>query len=100
MRSYLSLIPIAAKVRRRQNRMTILCIVFAVFLVTAVFGMAEMGIRMEKARLAQKHGALTLQEIAGSQMGQALLGPAAAAFVLILLAGVLMISSSISKDNA
>ena len=100
MRSYLSLIPIAAKVRRRQNRMTILCIVFAVFLVTAVFGMAEMGIRMEQARLAQKHGALTFQEIAGSQMGQALLGPAAAAFVLILLAGVLMISSSISSSVA
>ena len=33
MKSYLSLIPISAKVRRRQNRMTILCIVLAVFLV-------------------------------------------------------------------
>ena len=32
MKSYLSLIPISAKVRRRQNRMTILCIVLAVFL--------------------------------------------------------------------
>lgn len=31
MKSYLSLIPISAKVRRRQNRMTILCIVLAVF---------------------------------------------------------------------
>ena len=39
MKSYLSLIPISAKVRRRQNRMTILCIVLAVFLVTAVFSM-------------------------------------------------------------
>lgn len=27
MRSYLSLIPISAKVRRRQNRMTLLCII-------------------------------------------------------------------------
>ena len=35
MRSYLSLIPISAKVHRRQNRMTLLCIIFAVFLVTA-----------------------------------------------------------------
>ena len=42
MKSYLSLIPISAKVRRRQNRMTILCIVLAVFLVTAVFSMADM----------------------------------------------------------
>ena len=42
MKSYLSLIPISAKVRRRQNCMTILCIVLAVFLVTAVFSMADM----------------------------------------------------------
>ena len=56
MRSYLSLIPISAKVRRRQNRMTLLCIIFAVFMVTAVFSMAEMGARMEQARLLEKHG--------------------------------------------
>ena len=52
MKSYLSLIPISAKVHRRQNRMTLLCIIFAVFMVTAVFSMAEMGARMEQARLA------------------------------------------------
>ena len=46
MKSYLSLIPISAKVHRRQNRMTLLCIVFAVFMVTAVFSMAEMGFRI------------------------------------------------------
>ncbi len=44
MKSYLSLIPISAKVHRRQNRMTLLCIIFAVFLVTAVFSMADMGL--------------------------------------------------------
>ena len=27
MKSYLSLVPISAKVRKRQNRMTILCVV-------------------------------------------------------------------------
>lgn len=32
MRSYLSLIPLSAKVHRRQNRMTLLCIIFASFL--------------------------------------------------------------------
>ena len=52
MKSYLSLIPISAKVHRRQNRMTLLCIVFAVFLVTAVFSMADMGVRMEQMRLS------------------------------------------------
>ena len=54
MKSYLSLIPISAKVHRRQNRMTLLCIIFAVFLVTAIFSMAEMGARMEQMRLAEK----------------------------------------------
>jgi putative ABC transport system permease protein len=56
MKSYLSLIPISAKVHRRQNCMTLLCIIFAVFLVTAVFSMADMGVRMEKTTLLNKHG--------------------------------------------
>lgn len=56
MRSYLSLIPISAKVRRRQNRMTILCIIFSVFLVTAVFSLADMMIRTESSFMLNKHG--------------------------------------------
>ena len=55
MKSYLSLIPISARVRRRQNRMTLLCIIFAVFLVTAIFSVADMAVRMEQARLTEKH---------------------------------------------
>lgn len=31
MKSYLGIIPISAKVRKRQNRMIILCIVISVF---------------------------------------------------------------------
>ena len=38
MKSYLDLVPISAKVHRKQNRMSIICIVLAVFLVTAIFG--------------------------------------------------------------
>lgn len=56
MKSYLGLIPISAKVRRRRNRMTILCIVFAVFLVTAIFSVADMVIRTENSRMLSKHG--------------------------------------------
>ena len=56
MNSYLSLIPISAKVRRRQSRMTILCIVFAVFLVTAIFSVADMMIRTESGLMLNKHG--------------------------------------------
>lgn len=100
MKSYLSLIPISAKVHRRQNRMTLLCIVFAVFLVTAVFSMAEMGVQMEAGRLIGKHGSQTLQGLFSSAMAQALFGTAAVLFFLILLAGILMISSSMNSTVA
>lgn len=100
MKSYLSLIPISARVHRRQNRMTILCIIFSVFMVTAVFGMAEMGIRMEQTRLAGKHGALSFQDIMGSAMGQSLFSIAVVSFLLVLIAGVLMISGSINSSVA
>ncbi len=98
MKSYLSLIPISAKVHKRQNRMTILCIIFAVFLVTAIFSMAEMGIRMEQTRLVSKHGDLTLQDIISSTTGQTLCMVTVVFFVLVLSAGVLMISSSINSS--
>lgn len=98
MKSYLSLIPISAKVHKRQNRMTILCIIFAVFLVTAIFSMAEMGIRMEQTRLLNKHDDLTLQDIISSATGQTLCIAAIVFFVLVLIAGALMISSSINSN--
>lgn len=97
MKSYLSLIPISAKVHRRQNRLTLLCIVFAVFMVTAVFSMAEMGARMEYTRLLGRHGELSLTDLLGSYMGQSLLLVACVLFLLILIAGILMISSSMNS---
>lgn len=100
MKSYLSLIPISAKVHGRQNRMTLLCIIFAVFLVTTVFSMAEMGVRMEETRLLEKHGDLSFQALFNSTMGQTLLLTATVLFLLILIAGVLMISSSINSSVA
>ncbi|MCH5211897.1 MAG: ABC transporter permease [Oscillospiraceae bacterium] len=56
MKSYLSLIPISARVRKKQNRLTLICIILAVFLVTAVFSMADMGVRAEKINMIAKHG--------------------------------------------
>lgn len=100
MKSYLSLIPISAKVHRRQSRMTRLCIVFAVFLVTAICSMAEMGLRMERSRLMEKHGELSLGELLTSEMGQTFFIAAAVLFGLVLLAGVLMISSSLNSNVA
>ena len=100
MKSYLSLIPISAKVHRRQNSMTILCIIFAVFLVTAVFSMADMSVRMETSRLLAKHGSQALQNMMSNAAVQNYFLLAAALFVLILIAGVLMISSSINSNVA
>lgn len=100
MKSYLSLIPISAKVHRRQNRMTLLCIIFSVFLVTAVFSMADMGVRMEKTRLLAKHGDTAFQGFSGNPTVQTLFFTALFLFALILIAGVLMISSSINSNVA
>lgn len=101
MSSYLSLIPISAKVHRRQNRMTLLCVIFAVFMVTAIFSMAEMGARMEQSRLSEKHGNFSLlSSLLDSRMGQTLLMTAGVMFLLVLIAGVLMISSSMNSSVA
>lgn len=56
MKSYLGLVPIAARVRRRQSRLTRICIILAVFLVTSIFSMMDMWVRMEKTEMLKKHG--------------------------------------------
>ena len=56
MKSYLSLVLISGKVRKRQNRMTIFCIIISVLLVTAIFSVADMFIRTQSEGLQQKHG--------------------------------------------
>lgn len=61
MKSYLGLIRCSARVRRRQNRMTILCIICAVFLVTAIFSMSDMIIRTESSFMLSKHGSWHLK---------------------------------------
>ncbi len=56
MKSYLSLIPISARVHRRQNRMTLLCIIISVFLVTAIFSVADTFVRATDKAMQEKHG--------------------------------------------
>lgn len=56
MKSYLSLIPASARVHRHQNRMTLLCIIISVFLVTAIFSVADMFVRSNSDSLQEKHG--------------------------------------------
>ena len=48
MKSYLDLVPISAKQHKNQGRMTLFCIILSVFLVTVIFGMAEMAIRSQQ----------------------------------------------------
>lgn len=45
MKSYLDLIPVSAKVHRKQTRLVRFCIVLSVFLIAAIFGMADMHIK-------------------------------------------------------
>ena len=98
MKSYLSLIPISAKMRKKENKITIICIILAVFLVTSIFSMAEIGIVMEKARIIEKHGVEGLAQINQSQTANSLYLIASFLFILILAAGVLMISSTINSN--
>lgn len=98
MKSYLSLIPISAKVRKNQNHLTIVCIVISVFLVISIFSMAEVGLRMEIDRLKLKHAGFNFSEVLNSNLGQTLIPIAIVLFVLILISGVLMISGSINNN--
>lgn len=56
MKDYLELASLSARRHRRENRMTVACIVLAVFLVTAIFGMADMYIRSQIAQVRQDNG--------------------------------------------
>lgn len=56
MKHYLDLIKISARQHRRQSRMTRLCIVLAVFLVTVIFGMADMEMRAQLMQAKQSDG--------------------------------------------
>ena len=72
MKSYLSLVPISAKVRKRQNQMTILCIIISVLLVTTIFSVADMGIRAETVYMQKRHGSwhIKLENISQDTVGE------------------------------
>ncbi len=56
MKNYLDLIPILGKVHRRQSRMVRICIILSVFLVTVIFGMADMEIRSQNIQAKRNYG--------------------------------------------
>ncbi len=47
MKSYLGLVGEYAKVHKKKNRLTVICIAISVMLVTAVFGMADMSVKAQ-----------------------------------------------------
>lgn len=72
MRHYLDLIKISAKQHRKQNRMTRLCIVLAVFLVTVIFGMADMEMRSQLMQAKKTDGSWHAAFAADGQQGMLL----------------------------
>src|SRR5699024_6903064 len=56
MKNWLELIPISARVHKRGSRMTRTCIALAVFLMAALFGMAERYLQGERAWQIRTYG--------------------------------------------
>jgi len=56
MKNYLELVPLYTRAHRKQNRMSIFCIFLSVFLVTTIFGMADMYIRSQLITTKQEDG--------------------------------------------
>ena len=56
MKSYLDLVPQYEKVHRKNNRISVLCIVLSVLLVTAIFSMADMALRAQKGYFIKTNG--------------------------------------------
>ncbi len=69
MRHYLDLVSISAREHKRQNKMTRLCIVLAVFLVTVIFGMADMEMRSQMLQAVRSDGSWHAGFVANEEQG-------------------------------
>ena len=98
MNSYLDLISKYSKVHKKQNRMTMICIIISVFLVTVIFSLANVAVNMEFSRLEMKHWISGLSEIFSSTTVQTMYWSALFLFILVFVAGVLMISNSMNTN--
>lgn len=56
MKSYLGLVPQYEKVHRKNNKISTICIILSVLLVTAIFSMADMAIRAQKNYFIKTNG--------------------------------------------
>lgn len=56
MKSYLGLVSEYAKVHKKKNRLTVICIAISVMLVAAIFGMADMSVKAQVSEQIRKNG--------------------------------------------
>ncbi len=98
MDNYLSIVPISAKIRKEQSRMTRVCISTAVFLVTGIFSTVDVMIKQEKLRLAEKNGEEELAAFLQRQSVRSLYPIAIVLFLFVLIAGSLMIAGSMNSN--
>lgn len=56
MNSYLGLVSEYAKVHKKKNRLTVICIAISVMLVTAIFGMADMSLKSQINESIRRYG--------------------------------------------
>ncbi|QQK07024.1 ABC transporter permease [Miniphocaeibacter halophilus] len=69
MKHYLDLVWISSRYHKKKSRMTRICILLAVFLVTVIFSMADMEIRSQKIQTVNSDGAwhISLKNISSKQ---------------------------------
>lgn len=72
MKHYLDLIQLSAKLHKKQNRMTRLCIVMAVFLVSVIFGMADMEMRSQFIQAVKTDGSWHAGFVVNEEQGELL----------------------------
>lgn len=56
MKNYLDLVSISGKLHKKKNRMSVFCIILSVFLVTVIFGMADMFIQSQILQAKKEEG--------------------------------------------
>lgn len=95
MKNWLELIPISARVHKRGSRMTRTCIALAVFLMAALFGMAERYLQGERAWQIRTYGSW---QFTGNSDASQIYAVALFLALLVMAAAVLMISGSLNGN--
>ena len=95
MKNWLELIPIYARVHKRGSRMTRTCIALAVFLMAALFGMADRYLQGERVWQIRTYGSW---QFTGDSDASQIYAVAMFLALLVMAAAVLMISGSLNGN--